>query len=114
MISKKVFCETLNRMEELGKVEDDINDIFRDHNMEFNQFSFCDYEDLLYNVLVDAMNDYELEMICYWIFDLDFGREYDDPDGLRAFDENDDIISLRTSENLYDYLVKRLDKTQKV
>jgi hypothetical protein len=114
MISKKVFCETLKRMEELDLVENSINDIFRDNKIEFNQFSYCEYEDLVYNVLVDAMGDEELGWICYWIFDLNFGHEYDDPEGLRAFEEDNSVIELRTAENLYDYLVKTLDNQKKV
>ena len=114
MISKKVFCETLARMEDLERVENDINDIFREHNIEFNQFSYCEYEDIVYNLLVDAFEDEKMNMICYWIFDLDYGREYDNPDGLRAFDENNNVIPLRTSEDLYNYLVETLDKNEKV
>ena len=114
MISKKVFCETMDRMRQLEQVENDVNDIFRENKIEFNQFSYCEYEDIVYNLLVDAFDDEEFGWICYWIFDLDFGREYDDPDGLRAFDEDNNIIELRTSENLYDLLVKTLDKTEKV
>lgn len=114
MISKKVFCETLSKMEELERVENEINDIFREHKIEFNQFSYCEYEDIVYNLLVDAFDDDEFGWICYWIFDLDFGHEYDDAEGLRAFDEDNNVIQLRTSEDLYNYLVETLDKKQKV
>jgi hypothetical protein len=106
MISKKVFCETLRRMEELDAVETEVNDVFENHKIEFNQFSYCEYQDVVYNLLVEAMDDEELGVICYWLFDLNFGKEYDDPNGNRHFDENGDIVPLRTAENLYDYLVK--------
>lgn len=115
MISKKVFCETLEKMKNLDNIEREINDIFRNNDMEFNQISCGDYEDIIYDLLVDAMDDEELGWICYWMFDLDFGRKYDDPEGLRAFDEDNNVIPLRTSEDLYNILTKNtIDKNEKV
>lgn len=102
-LSKKVFCETLAEMERLRRVEDSVNDLFEDEGIEFMSFSYGAYEQIMFNVL-DEIFDHD-ETLAYWIYDLDFGSEYDDPNGLRMT-ENEEIVPLRTPEDLYDYLTK--------
>lgn len=104
ILSKDVFCKAMREMERLRRLEDSVNDLFRDEGVDFMEFSYCAYESLLFEVLEDIFD--KESTLCYWIYDLDFGTEYEYPDGLRQYDEHGNVVPLRTAEELYDYLAK--------
>jgi hypothetical protein len=104
MISKKTFCDTLNRMKELQTAEDAINNVFESIGSEFNQFSLDDAMMLTLNVLLDAMNDKE-EWIVYYVFDMNYGRNFGNSEDFVPVDNEGNIVPLGTAEELYDYLI---------
>lgn len=114
MISKKVFCDTLTRMEFLDNVEQKVNAVFEENKIDFNGFSYYAYEDLVFNILTEVMEDKSDGWISYWIFDLNYGTEYDKENGCRAYNDDGSIIPLRTAGELYDFILTELDKKKKV
>ena len=112
MISKERFVKTLDFIKKMHSVEDDINDIFRRNNMEFSSVSYCEYENELFELLSDCMNDTG-NWICWWIYDMNCGRDVEN--GVLVAEEEDGReIDLTTPEKLYDYLVKGIDKPEAV
>ena len=49
------------------------------------------------------------EIIDYWVYDLDYGKKY--KDGCITEADNTNII-LKTSEDLYDYLIKEMNTNE--
>ena len=107
MIFKKLFCDTLARMEILQRAEDQVNLVFEENAIDFNMFSFDDVFVLLLEVLTATMHDEDSGYITYFIFDLNYGKEYGTNNHLTPRDENGEFIPMRTSEELYQYLVEK-------
>lgn len=102
MITKEKFVSYFDRLKKFWEVEEKVSDAFKDLN--FMSFSYCDFEDLMLDVLMDAMNDTD-EFIAWWIYDRECGEKdstvkYVDADGV----ENE--VELKTAEDLYNFLVK--------
>lgn len=110
MISKERFVRVLEFIKKMHGVEDDVNDIFQRNNMEFSSISYCEYENELFELLCDCMNDTS-DWISWWIYDMNCGRDVDNG-VLVAEDEKGTEIDLTTPEKLYDYLAKGLDNEQ--
>ena len=108
MISKERFVKTINFIKQMREVEDNINEIFKQNNMEFNSVSYSDYENELFELLSDCMNDSD-DWICWWIYDTCCGRDVENG-RLCAENEDGSEIDLTTPEKLYDFLVKDVDK----
>lgn len=112
MISKERFVRTLEFIKKMHGVEDDVNDIFQRNNMEFSSISYCEYENELFELLSDCMNDTG-NWICWWIYDMNCGRDVEN--GVLVAEEEDGReIDLTTPEKLYDYLAKGIDKSEAV
>lgn len=107
MISKERFVKTLDFIKKMHAVEDDINDVFRRNNMEFSSISYCEYEGEFFGLLTDCMNDVN-DLICWWIYDTNFGNELGEGCPM-AEDDFGNEIDLTTAEQLYDYLSKGID-----
>lgn len=107
MISRDRFVRVINFVKKMHEAEDEINEVYKRNNMEFNNFSFCEYEGELIDLLIDCVND-EDDWICWWIYDTKCGKELAN-DNLWAEDENGNKIDLTTPEKLYDYIVKSID-----
>ena len=102
MITKEKFVSYFDRLKHFWEIEEKVNDAFK--GMDFMSFSWCQFEDLTVEILMDAMNDKD-EFIPWWIYDRECGEKdstvkYVDADGV----ENE--VELKTAEDLYDFLVK--------
>lgn len=105
MIKKEQFVEIINRLQEAHDIQDKINEIFRNATDNI----ICDFansaglmicnEDLIIELLEDMFDN---DMISYWIYELDYGKDY--IDGC-IVDEKNEIVNIKTPENLYDYLI---------
>lgn len=104
MISKKTFCETLTRMEELQQAEDTINKVFLNIGSQFNQFSLDDALSLLLRVLIESMDD-DFEWITYFVFHLEYGKYFGESESFIPIDKDGNIVPMRNPEELYEYLV---------
>ena len=110
MINKEQFVKIINRLQEAYDIQNKVNEIFR--NATDNIISdfansaglmIC-HEDLIIELLE---NMFDNDIISYWIYELNYGKNY--VDGC-VVDEHDEIINIKTSEDLYDYLVSGLLK----
>lgn len=109
MISKERFTKVITFIKKMHKVEDELNGIFKDNDLEFNSFSFCEYENELFELLADCMND-KSDLICWWIYDTNCGNDVGEDNRIWAETETGEKIDLTTIEQLYEYLAKGIDK----
>ena len=106
-ISKKVFVKAINAMKEYNRKIDAIQTVLEENCEEASFWPPSLWGDLV-NVLKDAFNDNDDYggMIEYFIYDLEFGKQWEP--GV-VTDENNKDIKMQTPEELYDYLVDRLE-----
>ena len=107
MITFEQFSDYIETIQDEMKREDKINDVLS------NEFAL--ERTMLYNPLLseyikllrDIFKD-EGDYIGYYVYDLDFGRDYHEGD---IQDENGRNIPLLTVEDLYNLLVENMDNT---
>ena len=107
MITFEQFSDCIEAIQDEMKREDKINDVLS------NEFAL--ERTMLYNPLLseyikllrDIFKD-EGDYIGYYVYDLDFGRDYHEGD---IQDENGQNIPLLTVEDLYNLLVENMDNT---
>lgn len=106
MITKERFVEIINRLDNYNKLQENINGLF-DECIENKEQDFCNAGSICIgheSVVVELLeNMFNTDMISYWIYELDYGREYKDG---YVQDGEGNIVDLSTLEKLYDYLIK--------
>ena len=112
MISKEKFVEIINRLRNYNYLQNKIDDLFRDNidnkEMDFvNAGSICVGHESVVIYLLENM--FDTDMISYWIYELNYGKEY--KEGC-VLDANMNEIDLSTAEKLYDYLIKSLESEE--
>lgn len=101
-MDKALFVETMNKLQELSEEQEMFNDALRVIDNEFgggyihNKTIF-----LVEELLAKLMND-KYDYISYYMWELDFGKEYKDGD---IVDEDGTFIRLSNAEELYDYII---------
>lgn len=107
-LSKKEFVDTMEKLRDSKVLVEKVNDLFL-YSRENVECDFCNaaslqisHEGLVVNLLQKLMND-QSEMISYFIYELDFGDEYEN--GM-ILDEDGNEVVLSSAEALYEYLVK--------
>lgn len=109
MITKKEFVDIVNRLKETDDFVNMVNNKARELRdaIESDFFNACglsiSHESTVVKLLEDMFNDYDT--ISWWLYDLDYGRDYEAGD---FQDENGNEIDISTPEKLYDYLVANL------
>lgn len=101
MITKEKFVSYFDRLKHFWEVEEKVNDAFK--GMDFMSFSWCEFEDLTVEILMDAMNDKD-EFIPWWIYDRECGSN----EAVVTISDKDNAekeVILNTPEALYDFLV---------
>jgi hypothetical protein len=106
-LTKKQFCEIINRLQESSDLVDTVNELFR-KSRENVENDFCnaaalqiDHEGIVIDLLSKLMGNNE--DISYFIYELDYGRSDMAKDCI-TIQETGEKISLRTVEELWDYL----------
>ena len=112
IISKEKFVEIINRLKNYNELQDKIDELFKDNieNREkdfMNAASICVGDEREVVKLLEKM--FDTDIISYWIYELNYGKEY--TDGC-VLDENMNEIDLSTAEKLYDYLVQDLESEE--
>lgn len=113
MITKKEFVEIIDRLRNYNDLKDKINDLFQDL-IDNKEQDFCNagsicivHESIVIKLLENMFNDNnEISNISWWIYELDYGREY--KKGC-IIDKEGKAIDLSTSEKLYDYLIENME-----
>ena len=112
MITKKQFVEIINKLKKVNDFVNKTNDEARelDDAIEsdfFNAMSLSiSHESIVVKLLEKIFNDNE-GIISWWLYELDYGREYEDG---CFIDEDRSYIDVSTAEKLYDYLTKERTK----
>lgn len=110
MISKEKFIEIINKLKEVNDFVDETNERARKLNDAimsdfYNTMSLSiSHESLVVELLENMFNS---DMISYWIYELDYGREYKDG---YVQDGEGNNIDISTVEKLYDYLIKEAEE----
>lgn len=109
-ISQKEFVEIIDKLRKVNDFTDEVNSKARklDDAIEsdfFNAMSLSiSHESIVVKLLEKIFNDKE-GIISWWIYELDYGREYEDG---CFIDEDRRYIDVSTAEKLYDYLKKNI------
>ena len=109
MISKDKFVEIINRLKNYNNLQDKINDLFKENidnkEMDFmNAGSICIGHESVVVYLLERM--FDTDMISYFMYELDYGKEYKDG---YVQDGEGNNIDISTVEKLYDYLIKKAE-----
>lgn len=105
MITKEKFFEILDYLQEIEKFEDNLRQVFKNSKRETDfmdaaMFTDCRMIDYLLYLLEDEFNDRENGWIGYWIYELDFGKNW-----YPGCITNEKDIKLQTKEDLYNFLI---------
>ena len=68
IISKENFVKYINKLKELSKIEDEINQAGR--KLEFFSISYAEHESLILDILTDIFDDKLGDWISYYIYEL--------------------------------------------
>lgn len=111
MISKEKFISIIKRLENYNvlqmKIENLFDDLVDNREQDFmNAGSICIGHESIVVDLLDNM--FDTDMISWWIYELNYGKEYEEG----CFMENDTNIDVSTVEKLYDYLIQDLKRKE--
>lgn len=104
-LTKEEFVDIMNRLKESKELVDKVNELFY-NSRENIECDFCNaagmqisHEIVVVRLLEKLMHD-ESEVISYFIYELDYGKECK----LGCVINNERDIDLSTAEKLYEYL----------
>ena len=111
LLTKKEFVDILNRLRESSDLVDKVDALFRE-SRENVECDFCNaaglqisHEPIVVNLLQKIMRD-EGEDISYFIYELDYGRDYKHG----SVRNSNGIVDMGTPEALYELLVCQIGK----
>jgi hypothetical protein len=104
ILNKKEFCDVIQDLKKNEDFINKINDAFNEFRNESNIFS-TGLEDTVVKLLEIMFDDTENQWIAYWIWERCFGEDYEIGDVTEA---DGTVIPLRTTEDLYDFLIKNM------
>jgi hypothetical protein len=100
MITKDNFIKYIDKIQKLREAEDSLN-LAGKQLVEFH-ISFAEHEQLIVDILTDIFNDSAFDWISYFIYDLNFGKDW--YEGCIRDKEGNDI-PLKNISDLYDLLI---------
>ena len=106
-MSKESFCKVMDNYKSMFNFTDEMNDLFDKYKMDGNIYPPMCTETVI-DLLEFIFND-KNQWISYWIFELDFGKDYEDG---YVKDEHGEVIPLKTTEDLYDLLVRNMKESK--
>ena len=111
LLTKKEFVDIINRLRESSDLVDKVDTLFRE-SRENVECDFCNaaglqisHEPIVVNLLQKIMRD-EGEDISYFIYELDYGRDYEPG----CVTNGNGIVDMGTPEALYELLVHQIGK----
>ncbi len=109
-LTRKEFLTVINRLKVASELADKVNELFR-YSRENLECDFCNsaslqisHEGVVVSLLEKIMQD-NGGNISYFIYELDYGKEY--YDGCVTDDNGN--VDFSTAENLYHYLIKNIE-----
>ena len=106
-MSKESFCKVMDNYKSMFNFTDEMNDLFDKYKIDGNIYPPMCTETVI-DLLEFIFND-KNQWISYWIFELDFGKDYEDG---YVKDEHGEVIPLKTTEDLYDLLVRNMKESK--
>lgn len=100
LLSKEEFTKIIESYKKSFDFTDELNKLFDRYDCDGEIYPPIGSEDVV--TLLEFIFDDRDEWISYWIFELDFGKEYEDG---YVQGRNGEIIPLRTPEDLYAFLI---------
>lgn len=109
-MDKELFVNTIRQMEELYIEQEKFNDMLKSIDNEFGGgYIHSKSIDILYNLLKELVNDKQDDWIGYYLWELDFGKKYED--GMIT-EADGTIIKLSTPEELYDLIISETQNAE--
>ena len=103
IMSKESFCQVIDNYKSMWDFTDEMNDLFDKYKMDGNIYPPMCTETVI-DLLEFIFND-ENQWISYWVWELSFGKDYEDG---YVKDKDGSNIPLKTAEDLYDLLVRNM------
>jgi len=101
-MNKELFIKTMEQIKELVREQDAFNDVLSHIDPEFGGgYIYSKPINILSDLLKSLMND-KYDNISYYMWELNFGDNYED--GMIT-DQNNNIIPLKTPEDLYNLII---------
>lgn len=100
MISKEKFVKIIDNLKKESDYIDETNKV----NTKFQKDSYVMFSisfDIAIDLLGEIFNQEDTEIFYWWIFDMDFGRNFE----IGNLKDNDKTPDLSTPELFYDYLI---------
>lgn len=104
--SKDLFVGILN---DLQRESDTLSELYDRYRIDYIDCDWIRNDISVIKLLEFIFNDEETHWIEWWCWEADFGR--DDNIG-QIFDEDDNIIRVETTEELYDFLVSNIEEEE--
>ena len=104
-MTKERFCKIINKLKTASDIKEQVNEIYRNSRENIdNDFMNAaalqiNHELIVIELLKEIMHD-EYDYIHYFIYELDYGREWT-PNSITCDGES---IDISTPEKLFDYL----------
>ena len=106
LLSKREFVDILKRLQTATELVDKVGELFRNSRDNLEN-DFCNgaglqisHEGIVVQLLEKIMDD-SYGNISYFIYELDYGKEYKEG----CISDDNGIIDISTAEKLYDFLV---------
>ena len=106
MISKEVFVETIEQLEDLDNRMDAVDSAMKDLNPDFCGFYVTDVFDVTINLLEEVFNDKENGWLAYFIYERDLLHNFK----LGDVTINDEPVEINNWENVYDFLISCMEE----
>ena len=106
ILSKKEFVNVTNDIKRNDEFLDKLNDLFLKHGSDTAIYSLG-LVDTIIDLLETMFKDKIDHWISYWIYECDFGENFNVGDIVELNGYKPDIT---TAEQLYDYLVKNMEE----
>lgn len=98
-MTKKNFKQYMNRLLELKHIQDELNDVLKKIDPDFNFICLSKHEDLIVDLIQECMND-EADWVQYWLYELDEGKRAK-KDSVRVKGKN---VPIKTLDDLYNLI----------
>ena len=109
LLTKEEFVDIITRLRESSDLVDKVDTLFRE-SRENVECDFCNaaglqisHEPIVVNLLQKIMRD-EAEDISYFIYELDYGRDYKHG----SVTDSNSVVDMGTPEALYELLIHQL------
>ena len=109
LVNKNDLIEIINRLQNYTKLQDKIDDLF-EGLLDNKEQDFCNAGSICIgheSVVIKLLEDmFETDLISWWIYELDYGKEYKPG----CLTEDDKEIDVSTSDKLYEVLIENLER----